>query len=178
MPEANVEVAQSKGNFSGYSNIGASRFDEMTHFNSGYTTPGWQRAQRNKERGGFEEDGEAYDDNGTHAAFASGDQAFRSRRKPHIPLTIEGDLVAKSTGIVSDFSIGERVFHLKFGNGNITAIDGNKLVIQFDKAGEKRVVDSFVQRQSHRLVIVPHPKRDLPIGTVRSIYRQAGWSRD
>ncbi|TMJ34783.1 MAG: type II toxin-antitoxin system HicA family toxin [Alphaproteobacteria bacterium] len=36
----------------------------------------------------------------------------------------------------------------------------------------------FVQRQSHRLVIVPHPKRDLPIGTVRSIYRQAGWSRD
>src|SRR5437868_9191667 len=55
LPEANVEVAQSKGNFSGYSNIGASRFDEMTHFNSGYTTPGWQRAQRNKERGGFEE---------------------------------------------------------------------------------------------------------------------------
>jgi len=25
-------------------------------------------------------------------------------------------------------------------------------------------------------VTVPHPKRDLPIGTVRSIYRQAGWS--
>ena len=24
-------------------------------------------------------------------------------------------------------------------------------------------------------VTVPHPKRDLPIGTVRSIYRQAGW---
>jgi predicted RNA binding protein YcfA (HicA-like mRNA interferase family) len=25
-------------------------------------------------------------------------------------------------------------------------------------------------------VTVPHPKKDLPIGTVRSIYRQAGWS--
>ncbi|MCA9995388.1 MAG: type II toxin-antitoxin system HicA family toxin [Anaerolineales bacterium] len=25
-------------------------------------------------------------------------------------------------------------------------------------------------------VTVPHPKRDLPIGTIRSIYRQAGWS--
>jgi len=25
-------------------------------------------------------------------------------------------------------------------------------------------------------VTVPHPKRDLPIGTLRSIYRQAGWS--
>jgi hypothetical protein len=41
---------------------------------------------------------------------------------------------------------GERVFHQKFGNGNVTAIDGNKLTIAFDKAGEKRVVDSFVER--------------------------------
>ena len=62
------------------------------------------------------------------------------------PLTIEGELVAKSTGTVSDFAIGDRVFHQKFGNGNVTAIDGNKLTIAFDKAGEKRVVDSFVER--------------------------------
>ena len=62
------------------------------------------------------------------------------------PLTIEGELIAKSTGTVSAFSIGDRVFHLKFGNGNVTAIDGNKLTIAFDKAGEKRVVDSFVER--------------------------------
>jgi DNA helicase-2/ATP-dependent DNA helicase PcrA len=41
------------------------------------------------------------------------------------------------------------VFHLKFGNGNVTAVDGNKLTIRFDKAGEKRVVDSFVERSSH-----------------------------
>ncbi len=63
-----------------------------------------------------------------------------------VPLTIEGELVAKSTGTVSPFSLGDRVFHQKFGNGNITAIDGNKLTIQFDRAGEKRVVDSFVER--------------------------------
>jgi predicted RNA binding protein YcfA (HicA-like mRNA interferase family) len=25
------------------------------------------------------------------------------------------------------------------------------------------------------LVTVPHPKKDLPIGTLRSIFRQAGW---
>ncbi len=62
------------------------------------------------------------------------------------PLTIEGELVAKSTGIDSPFAVGERVFHQKFGNGNITVIDGNKLTIAFDKAGEKRVVDSFVAR--------------------------------
>jgi ATP-dependent DNA helicase UvrD/PcrA len=61
-------------------------------------------------------------------------------------LTIEAELIAKSTGTVSAFTVGDRVFHLKFGNGNVTAIDGNKLTIQFDKAGEKRVVDGFVER--------------------------------
>jgi DNA helicase-2/ATP-dependent DNA helicase PcrA len=62
------------------------------------------------------------------------------------PLTIEGELVAKSTGTISAFTIGDRVFHMKFGNGNVVGVDGNKLTIQFDKAGEKRVVDSFVDR--------------------------------
>ncbi len=62
------------------------------------------------------------------------------------PLTIEGELVARSTGAASPFSRGDRVFHQKFGNGEVTAVDGNKLTIQFDRAGEKRVVDSFVRR--------------------------------
>jgi len=62
------------------------------------------------------------------------------------PLTIDGELVAKSTGAVSHFTVGDRVFHLKFGNGNVIAVDGNKLTIAFDRAGEKRVVDSFVER--------------------------------
>lgn len=30
-------------------------------------------------------------------------------------------------------------------------------------------------RKGARVVIVPHPKKDLPIGTVRAIYKQAGW---
>jgi hypothetical protein len=60
--------------------------------------------------------------------------------------TIEGELVAKSTGTTSAFTIGDRVFHLKFGNGNIASIDGNKLTIDFDKAGQKRVLDGFVER--------------------------------
>lgn len=30
-------------------------------------------------------------------------------------------------------------------------------------------------RKGDRIVILPHPKKDLPVGTVRSIYRQAGW---
>ena len=53
---------------------------------------------------------------------------------------------ANSTGAPALFATGERVFHQKFGNGNVVAVDGNKLTIRFDKAGEKRVVDSFVER--------------------------------
>jgi len=72
-----------------------------------------------------------------------GKAAGKIRNKP---VVIEGELVARSTGTVSSFSVGERVFHQKFGNGNVVAVDGNKLTIAFDKAGEKRVVDSFVER--------------------------------
>ena len=45
----------------------------------------------------------------------------------------------------SDVAIGARVFHSKFGYGAITAIDGNKLEIDFEKAGAKRVLDSFIE---------------------------------
>ncbi|MGF1476668.1 MAG: ATP-dependent helicase [Geminicoccaceae bacterium] len=44
------------------------------------------------------------------------------------------------------YRVGERVFHQKFGYGRIEAIDGNKLEIAFEKAGTKRVIDSFVER--------------------------------
>ena len=40
---------------------------------------------------------------------------------------------------------GQRVFHQKFGYGHVTAVDGNKLEIAFEKAGNKKVVDSFVE---------------------------------
>ncbi|WP_374441521.1 ATP-dependent helicase [Stella sp.] len=44
------------------------------------------------------------------------------------------------------FQRGDRVFHGKFGYGDVTAVDGDKLSIRFDKAGEKSVIHSFVQR--------------------------------
>jgi DNA helicase-2/ATP-dependent DNA helicase PcrA len=43
-----------------------------------------------------------------------------------------------------DLSVGQRVFHGKFGYGTIAEIEGNKLEIEFEKAGRKRVLDSFV----------------------------------
>ncbi len=86
---------------------------------------------------------DGFGDTSSPSPWRARDEAGGGRR---LPLTIEGELVAKSTGTVSAFTLGDRVFHQKFGNGNVTAIDGNKLTIQFDRAGEKRVVDSFVER--------------------------------
>nr|WP_245739151.1 UvrD-helicase domain-containing protein [Sphingomonas rubra] len=43
-----------------------------------------------------------------------------------------------------DLAQGQRVFHQKFGYGTIAAIEGNKLEIDFEQAGRKRVMDSFV----------------------------------
>ena len=45
---------------------------------------------------------------------------------------------------VSAFTVGERVFHQKFGYGVISGIEGDKLDISFEKAGEKKVVAKFV----------------------------------
>ncbi|NNM75375.1 UvrD-helicase domain-containing protein [Sphingomonas sp. ID1715] len=44
----------------------------------------------------------------------------------------------------SDLALGQRVFHQKFGYGTIAEIEGNKLEIDFEQAGRKRVMDSFV----------------------------------
>jgi DNA helicase-2/ATP-dependent DNA helicase PcrA len=44
----------------------------------------------------------------------------------------------------SDISVGARVFHTKFGYGAVAVIEGNKLEIDFEHAGRKRVLDSFV----------------------------------
>ena len=45
---------------------------------------------------------------------------------------------------VSSFTEGDRVFHQKFGYGIVFGIEGDKLDIRFDKAGEKKVVARFV----------------------------------
>ena len=45
---------------------------------------------------------------------------------------------------VSSFTIGDRVFHQKFGYGEVMEIEGDKLDIEFDKAGSKKVVAKFI----------------------------------
>jgi DNA helicase-2/ATP-dependent DNA helicase PcrA len=158
LPEDHVAVEESKGSFggfTGYGNVGGSRFDQVETFGSTYSTPGWQRA---KGRGGGFGGGGGSGGNvggasGKGGGFRDADASWsgatpgaRTRGHKTGPLTIEGELVAKSTGTVSAFAVGDRVFHQKFGNGNVIHVDGNKLTIAFDRAGEKKVVDSFVER--------------------------------
>ncbi|MBY5442604.1 UvrD-helicase domain-containing protein [Rhizobium leguminosarum] len=140
LPETHVEVAQMEQSYGGYGRggYGQSRFDKAEPFGNSYSTPGWKRAQANKT--------DATRDNwGTRSGHAVerigyGESGPKGR-------TIEGELVAKSTSSEpSRFTLGDRVFHLKFGNGNITGIEGNKLTIEFDRAGQKRVLDGFVER--------------------------------
>ncbi|MEM9248327.1 MAG: UvrD-helicase domain-containing protein [Pseudomonadota bacterium] len=49
----------------------------------------------------------------------------------------------------SSFTEGDRVFHQKFGYGSVAGIEGDKLAIRFDKAGEKKVVAKFLVDAAH-----------------------------
>jgi len=97
---------------------GQSTLSTAPVFDSGYSSPGWQRAQARR------------------------GEVFGSRP------AIEGnaELVATSDPAAETFRRGERVFHQKFGYGRVTALDGNKLTVKFDKAGEKRVIASYLAR--------------------------------
>ncbi len=122
LPTEAVEVKDTGSSYGGYGYGGGatSRFNKADPFDSLYETPGWKRAQ-----------------------------AQQASRKGGGPLTIDGDLVAHSVdlgGATSAYRFGERVFHLKFGYGAITGIEGNKLTIDFEQAGRKKVLDSFIKK--------------------------------
>ncbi|MBY3594878.1 ATP-dependent helicase [Rhizobium bangladeshense] len=140
LPETHVEVAEMEQSYGGYGRggYGQSRFDKAEPFANSYSTPGWKRAQANR----TDATRENWGTRSGHAVerIGYGESGPKGR-------TIDGELVAKSTSSEpSRFTLGDRVFHLKFGNGNITGIEGNKLTIDFDRAGQKRVLDGFVER--------------------------------
>jgi len=123
MPIANVEASSETGYYGGGPGMQqhGSRWDETPSFGTGYSSPGWRRAQASNYKG-------------SHPG-----------RQP----VIEGDgrLVATSAGsAASDYTRGDRVFHIKFGYGTVRGVEGNKLTVAFDKAGEKKVIDSFVEK--------------------------------
>jgi DNA helicase-2/ATP-dependent DNA helicase PcrA len=73
-------------------------------------------------------------------------RATRTTYNPEPQRIIEARTSAVSLGNQgrTDLSLGQRVFHGKFGYGTIASIEGNKLEIDFEHAGRKKVLDSFV----------------------------------
>ncbi len=57
------------------------------------------------------------------------------------PVPRRGEELRKVGGFVA----GARVFHQKFGYGTITEVEDNKLAIHFDVAGNKKVMDAYVE---------------------------------
>jgi DNA helicase-2/ATP-dependent DNA helicase PcrA len=78
--------------------------------------PGWQRAATG---GGFE-------------------------RTPPRVMEVRASAISLGNPGRGDIALGQRVFHSKFGYGTVAEIEGNKLEIDFEQAGRKRVLDSFV----------------------------------
>ena len=127
LPPEVVEVTDTGSSYGGYNYGGrssASRFDSSDPFSpqgfsSTYETPGWKRARRQK----------------------------ATRTSPG-PRTIDGELVARSTSqnANSPFAVGQTVLHLKFGEGKVAQVEGNKLTIDFASVGRKKVLESFVKR--------------------------------
>ena len=123
LPVESVEAASETGYYGGGPGLrdgaGGSRWDE-TNYGSGYDSPGWKRAQSRGYAGG----------------------------PPGRTKAIEGEgrLVAISDPAVpSAYGTGDRVFHQKFGYGAVRAVEGNKLTVAFETAGEKKVIDSFIK---------------------------------
>jgi DNA helicase-2/ATP-dependent DNA helicase PcrA len=124
LPEKSVEVTEAKGGWG----QPVSRFDRVEPFSSSYGTPGWQRGRAQK---GQKDEG----------GFSESQRNFRRG-----PVTINAKAVDRTSSGSGSFKLGERVFHQKFGYGRVTEVDGNKLTVAFEKAGEKRVVENFIER--------------------------------
>ena len=119
LPEEHVDTVVDEGFYGGY--VGFRDNAQAANFGSTYDSPGWKRAQANRAAAG----------------------AARTR-----PPMIEAQAYSVQTSDPesSQYNRGDRIFHQKFGYGRVTFVEGNKLSVDFDKAGEKRVIDNFVTR--------------------------------
>ncbi|MCA3649385.1 MAG: UvrD-helicase domain-containing protein [Methylobacterium sp.] len=139
LPAGHVEVVEGQGTYGsmqrmGYG-MGGSRFAHVNPTAASYQTPGWQRMQAAREAGFTPSRAPQEPGRGWGAGGSS-------------PRTIEGRVLASSTTQSSRYRSGDRVFHIKFGPGSVAEVDGNKLTVDFDKAGRKRGLESFVQAQA------------------------------
>jgi DNA helicase-2/ATP-dependent DNA helicase PcrA len=97
-------------------------------FGSGAASPGWTSASP-----------------GWGAAWNQS-QMGRAGRQPLLIESARVPLRGQEIRKVGGFSVGDRVFHQKFGYGTVQKVEDNKLAINFEHAGEKKVMDAFVER--------------------------------
>jgi len=136
LPREHVDIAAPDSEFGSY---GRARFGGQDPFDTPYQTPGWQRAQTHKSETTRENWGMR---SGKGVEKIGYGEAEFGRGK-----VIDGEIIAQNNmKKAGNFVVGERVFHLKFGNGTITIVDDNKLTVEFDKAGQKRVLDTYVDK--------------------------------
>lgn len=110
-------AAQSGGFSSEASGAGMSAaFETRVEKADVYNSPGWKRLQERSQRSGAATN-------------------VRSGKGGHMTIDAKAALV---------FTVGDRVFHQKFGYGQVLEIEGDKLAIDFDHSGEKKLVASFV----------------------------------
>jgi len=64
--------------------------------------------------------------------------------KPRVPKIEVREMPTRSLE-ERDFQVNQRIFHIKFGYGRVSAIEGDKLEIDFDHSGIKKVMKSFVE---------------------------------
>jgi len=109
------------------------RSDPFAHVARPSRGPGWQRAASPSPLAG---EGQPSRSGGR----------VRGHYDPYArpPIEVKASAVSLGNKGRDDLRLGQRVFHGKFGYGTIEAIEGNKLEIEFEKAGRKRVLDSFV----------------------------------
>jgi DNA helicase-2/ATP-dependent DNA helicase PcrA len=80
----------------------------------------------------------------TAPGYGPGWRRLQERRQSGSVLSRDPNELERGLIGIPDYDVGDRVFHLKFGNGNVRSIEGDKLNISFDKAGDKKVVAGFV----------------------------------
>jgi len=65
----------------------------------------------------------------------------RKTAKPKAPAT------PLAPAYVSDYAVGDHISHAMFGDGTVTAIDANKLTIDFPQSITKQIIDGYVKRR-------------------------------
>ena len=113
-----AHAAEPEGAFRG------SRLEENARNSSPYNSPGWKRLKQNAGKPGL----------------SGGGLGKRGLRSPKEARNLVIDAEA-----ISSFTMGQRVFHRKFGYGEITAMEGDKMTVVFEHSGEKRVVASYLK---------------------------------